>query len=133
MLKAEEEGLITISIDVREDSTLMFIGPLVQCVRSNDYGEVATAWNELRQEICHEVVRKHLIVMAGKWAKEHLKGEAEEYVAESCRMELEYVSLALQRLDPAEQCLESQCPPVCHVSHGTRRDALSTRYNEWER
>ena len=92
ILKAEEEGLITISIEVGELETTQFSGTLVRCVRSMDYGEIATAWNTLRQEICETVVEKHLIPSAAKWAKEHMKGEAEEFVAERCRLELEFVS-----------------------------------------
>lgn len=92
MLKAEEEGLIEITIEVGEMEVQQFSGTLVRCVRSNDYGEIATAWNTLRQEVCEGVVEKHLIPAAGRWAREHMRSEAEEFVAERCRMELEFVS-----------------------------------------
>jgi transcription elongation factor SPT6 len=54
---------------------------------------VATAWNALRQQICDDAVKKFLVPHSVKWLKEHLKRQAEEFVAERCRMELEYVSL----------------------------------------
>ncbi|ORX33718.1 transcription elongation factor SPT6, partial [Kockovaella imperatae] len=88
MLKAEEDGLITISIEVgeMEDS---FTQTLVRCVHADDHGELSRAWNELRKEICDTVVAHHLIPAASKWVKEHMRSQAEEFVAERCRMELE--------------------------------------------
>ncbi len=93
MLKAEEEGLINIAIEVMETETQQFAGTMVRCVRSMDYGEISTAWNELREEVCQDVVRSHLVPGAAKWVKEHLRGEAEDFGADQCRMELEFVSL----------------------------------------
>ena len=92
MLKAEEEGLITINIEVMETEIQQFTGTLIRCVRSMDYGEISTAWNQLREEVCQDVVRNHLVPAAARWVKEYLRGEAEEFVAERCRMELEFVS-----------------------------------------
>jgi transcription elongation factor SPT6 len=91
MLKAEEEGLVNISIEVPEEATRQFIDTLVRCVHSNDYGEISTAWNALREQVCEDVVRKYLVPTGSTWAKEHLRGDAEEYVAERCRIELEFV------------------------------------------
>ena len=96
MLKAEEEGLINIMIEVMDTETQQFAGTLVRCVRSMDYGEISTGWNELREEICQDVVTRHLVPGAAKWVKEHLRGEAEEFVAERCRMELEFVGCCRQ-------------------------------------
>lgn len=92
MLSAEQEGLITIGIEVDPEQTQQFTDTLVRCVRSMDYGEVATAWNAARQEICGTLVSKFLIPGAAKWAKEDMRSKAEEFVAERCRMELEFVS-----------------------------------------
>ncbi|WVF72010.1 transcription elongation factor SPT6 [Kwoniella sp. CBS 6097] len=89
MLRAEEEGLITITLEADELQIQNFVASLTRCCRSNDYGEISTAWNEVRAEICNELTRKYLVPAASKWLKEHLKTEAEEYVAERCRAELE--------------------------------------------
>jgi transcription elongation factor SPT6 len=94
MLKAEDEGLVNISIDVQDDMSKQFIDTLVRCVHSNDYGEVSTAWNAVREQVCDDVVKKYLIPSGARWAREHLRGQAEEYVAERCRIELEFVSLS---------------------------------------
>ena len=92
MLKAEEEGLVQMVIEAPADPMEAFTGSLSRCVRSNDHGEISTAWNEQRAEVIHTLIDEHLIPMAEKWAREHLRSLAEEYVAETCRMELEFVS-----------------------------------------
>lgn len=92
MLQAEEEGLITIAIEVGEPEIKSFADTLVRCVVSNDYGEISKAWNELREGVCWDLVRKNLVPSASRWLREHLRSEAEDYVAERCRMELEFVS-----------------------------------------
>jgi transcription elongation factor SPT6 len=93
ILKAEEEGLITISINVADAQVDAFSGALERCCVSTDYGEIASSWDELRKEVCRDVVKNHLIPMGSKWVKEYLKGQAEDYVAEHCRRELEFVSV----------------------------------------
>lgn len=92
MLQAEEEGLITIKFDVGEEQMGAFADTLVRCCRSDAYGEISKEWNALREAVCHDVVRRLLIPMGSKWLREHLRGGAENYVAERCRMELEFVS-----------------------------------------
>lgn len=92
ILKAEEEGLITISIVVTDHQMKGIVDALERCCVSTDYGEVASKWNELRRGICRDVLDKHLIPMGSKWVKEYLRGQAEDFVAERCRMELEFVS-----------------------------------------
>jgi transcription elongation factor SPT6 len=92
MLKAEEEGLITISIRVAETERSQFVDALLRCATTNDYGTVPSAWNALRKEICEAAFDNHMVPAASKWARDHLRSMAEEFVAERCRMELEFVS-----------------------------------------
>jgi transcription elongation factor SPT6 len=94
MLQAEEEGLIKIIVGVQEATTESFVSTLVRCCRSDEYGEISKEWNDLREGVCQDLVRKMLLPMGSKWIREHLRGEAEEYVAERCRMELEFVSIS---------------------------------------
>lgn len=92
MLQAEEEGLIRIEVQVQEPQTESFIDTLVRCSRSDEYGEISKEWNELREAVCRDLVKRLLLPMGSKWIREHLRGEAEDYVAERCRLELEFVS-----------------------------------------
>ncbi|KAL1411070.1 Transcription elongation factor spt6 [Vanrija albida] len=89
ILKAEEEGLVKIDITVPQIQINDFAGTLVRCCRSGDYSEAGVAWDELRESVCQTVVNKHYIPAATPWLKEHMRSQAEEYVAELCRMELE--------------------------------------------
>jgi transcription elongation factor SPT6 len=93
LLQAEEEGLIKISILVQEPQTESFAATLVRCCRSDEYGEISKEWNELREAVCWDLVRRLLLPMGAKWIKEHMRGEAEDWVAGTARHELEYVSL----------------------------------------
>jgi transcription elongation factor SPT6 len=92
MLQAEEEGLLDITVDVPELAIEAFTGTLVRCCQSDQYGVISKEWNAQREAVCSDVVREKLIPMGRKWLKEHLRGQAEDYVAERCRMELEFVS-----------------------------------------
>jgi transcription elongation factor SPT6 len=76
---------------VAESQSSGFLGSLERCCTSTDYGEVASKWNELRRELCRELIMSHLIPMGSKWVKEYLRSQAEDFVAERCRMELEFV------------------------------------------
>jgi transcription elongation factor SPT6 len=91
MLKAEEEGLINIVIEIGDEEKKSFLDALSRCVHTNEYGEVATAWNELRKDICVDLIDNHLIPAAARWTREVLKGQAEDFVADGSRQELEYV------------------------------------------
>ena len=92
MLRAEEEGLITIDVHIPDDSLELFADAMYRCVEAKDYGTVATAWNKLRKEVVQGVVKDHLLPVGSKWLREHMKSEAEDYVAEHCGKQLEYVS-----------------------------------------
>ncbi|WVR05399.1 transcription elongation factor SPT6 [Kwoniella sp. DSM 27419] len=116
MLRAEEEGLITITLEADEAQVQSFAETLVRCCRSNDYGEISTAWNELRAEICSTVTRDYLVPSACKWLKEHLKSEAEEFVSERCRMELE--SRVNVRPFGAPGMDQGETPSVLALSNG---------------
>lgn len=97
ILKAEDDGLITIDISVSPDQTAGMLEALGRCCKSADHGEVATAWNELRQEVCARLVSEYLMPVGKRWLREYLRGQAEDHVAEAARQELEYVSARLSQ------------------------------------
>lgn len=97
MLKAEEEGLLKVEITVPDVQVADFTGALVRCCLAQDYGELSTTWNAFREEVCKTVVNNTYIPAAAKWAKEHLRTKAEEFVAARCRAELEFVSRESRR------------------------------------
>lgn len=92
MLQAEEEGLIKIEIDAPEDGITAFANTLVRCCQNDTYSEISKEWNALRETVCQDLTRRLLVPMGAKWLREHLRSQAEDYVAELCRKELEFVS-----------------------------------------
>jgi transcription elongation factor SPT6 len=92
MLKAEEEGLIKIDIYAQAEQSKRFLESFLTVTRTNDWSEVALAWNELRKQMCYDLLHVDLIPMATRWVREHLKVEAEDWIADAARSQLEYVS-----------------------------------------
>lgn len=92
MLQAEEEGLIDIVINASDEQIASFADTLVRCCQNDAYGDISKEWNALREGICQDLTRRLLVPMGAKWLREHLRGQAEDFVAELCRRELEYVS-----------------------------------------
>ncbi|WVQ78460.1 transcription elongation factor SPT6 [Cryptococcus sp. DSM 104549] len=124
ILKAEEEGLITIEVTPSQGNEKSFADTLVRCCRSAEFGEVAAAWNEAREEVCHTLTKNFLIPAASKWVKQHLKAEAENYVAERCRAELE---LRVNVRPYASRGMEQgETPSVLAITNGRgdRTDAV---------
>ena len=124
MLKAEEEGLVTISIRVADAERSQFVDALLRCATTNDYGSVASAWNDLRRSICEEAFDQHMVPAASKWARDHLRSMAEEFVAERCRMELEFVGLILNPKLHLANIAAKQCSTLPNIAHGCWRDTI---------
>lgn len=132
--------MVEIAIVAKQDQVEGIVGALERCCRSLDYGEIATAWNALRKDICSRLMTEHLIPVGNKWLKEHLRGQAEDYVAETCRQELEFVSttmgyeLTTQRVNVrpfATPTMEAGATPsVLALSNGRgeMRDAVIAVY-----
>lgn len=91
ILAAESEGLITIEIDLVPQSSANFEEHLIKAYHSEAYGETSKEWNELRAEIIRQAWNESLVPSTAKWIKEHLREQAETYVAERCGDELEQV------------------------------------------
>ncbi|KAI9714051.1 MAG: Transcription elongation factor spt6 [Bogoriella megaspora] len=122
MLKAEEEGLIEIKI--RLDRFELFKERLFKEIESDNYSEVADAWNALRREVLETALTKLEKIMV-KGVKENLKAECENQLARSCREEYS------RKLDqapyrPKGEVLGTQ-PRVLALSNGNGnagRDAI---------
>jgi transcription elongation factor SPT6 len=129
ILRAEEEGLITIDVNIPDDSLELFTDAMYRCVEAKDYGTVATAWNKLRKEVVQGLVKDHLLPSGSKWLREHMKSEAEDYVAEHCGKQLEYVS-ALDSMTMAKLSPARERSAIRRGTHGARRDAKGHRYHQ---
>lgn len=92
MLKAEEEGLV--DVKVRLQNYENFKKRLCSDLESDNFSELADAWNRERREALDMALLKLDKIMT-RGVKENMKTECENQVAKSCREEF------LKRLDQA--------------------------------
>ena len=114
MLKAEEEGLV--EVKVRIENSDSFKKRLYAELESDNYSEIADAWNKERREALDMALLKLEKIMA-RGVKEALKTECENEIAKSCREEY------LRRLDQApykpKGMVIGTIPRVLALSNGT--------------
>lgn len=82
MMKAEEEGLI--DVKVRFQNFDSFKNRLYPDIQSDNFSEVADAWNRERKEVLNLALGKLERIMS-KGVKENIKTECENHVARECR------------------------------------------------
>lgn len=92
MLKAEEEGLV--DVKVRLQNYENFKKRLYGDLESDNFSEVADAWNRERREALDKALSKLDTIMS-RGVKENMKTECENQVAKACREEF------LKKLDQA--------------------------------
>lgn len=114
MLRAEEEGLV--DVKVRIENSESFKKRLYADLESDNYSEIADAWNRERREALDMALLKLEKIMA-RGVKEALKTECENEIAKSCRDEYG------KRLDQApykpKGMMLGTIPRVLALSNGT--------------
>ena len=122
MLKAEEEGLVEIRVRMQNYSS--FKSGLYKDLESDNYSEIADAWNRERREAL-DMALVRLDRVLGKGLKEAMKTECENQVAKECREEYH------RRLDQApfkpKGMVLGTVPRVLALSNGAGsfgRDAI---------
>lgn len=114
MLRAEEEGLV--EVKVRMENPESFKKRLYADLESDNFSEIADAWNRERREVLDMAFVKLEKIMT-RGVKEALKLECENAIAKSCREEY------LRRLDQApykpKGMVSGTVPKVLTLSNGT--------------
>lgn len=114
MLKAEEEGLIDVKVKFQNFGN--FKKRLYADIESDNFSEVADAWNRERREVLDMALGK-LEKMMSRGVKENIKTECENHVAKECRESFS------QRLDQApykpKGMVLGTIPRVLALSNGT--------------
>lgn len=82
MLKAEEEGLIDVKVKFQNFEN--FKKRLYSDIESDNFSEVADAWNRERREVLDMALSKLEKIMS-RGVKENIKTECENHVAKECR------------------------------------------------
>lgn len=128
MLKAEEEGLV--DVRVRFENFEQFRSRLYADIESDNYSEVADAWNRLRRDALNLALSK-LERVINRSVKENIRQECENHVAKECRESFS------QRLDQApykpKGMVLGTVPRVLALSTGTGivgRDPIHWAYIE---
>lgn len=92
IMAAEQELLVNVQVHLHPKNDHTFKTDMVETYKSDFTSELATSWNDLREEVLLHAIEHMLLPDAARWAKNYLKDEAEEYVAQRCAEELEEVS-----------------------------------------
>lgn len=128
MLKAEEEGLV--EVKVRFENFDHFRQRLYPDIESDNYSEIADAWNRTRREVLDMALGK-LERLINRSVKENIRQECENHVAKECREAFS------QRLDQApykpKGMVLGTVPRVLAMSTGTGivgRDPIHWAYVE---
>jgi transcription elongation factor SPT6 len=125
MLKAEQEGLIEIKVRLQNERRIL--DDLTKSIESDNFSEVADAWNALRREIVGQAFGKLHRVIAKGW-KDHMRNMCEGKVANECR------DAYSQKLDQApykpKGMVLGTTPRVLALSNGAgdRADAICWAY-----
>ena len=91
-MAAETEGLVTVDLTIPNFTDR--VKELVEFISSDNFSEVAIAWNKLREDVLGEAIRK-LMPYVTKLVKEFLRVECEDILATICRQKF------IQKLDRA--------------------------------
>ena len=114
MLKAEEEGLVEVKVRLQDYES--FRSRLYGDLESDNFSEVADAWNRERREALDIALSKLDRIMV-RGVRENMKTECENQVAKSCREEF------LKKLDQApykpKGMILGTIPRVLALSNGT--------------
>ncbi|KAK4540159.1 hypothetical protein LTR36_009745 [Oleoguttula mirabilis] len=127
MLKAEREGLVEVQVRLQGEKRLK--DDLYKAIESDNFSEVADAWNVLRKE-CVDVAMTKLHRVIARGVKDTIKNECENSIATLCR------KAYTDRLDQAPYrptgMVLGTIPRVLALSNGVgnRDDAICWAYME---
>lgn len=129
IMAAEQELLVNVQVHLNPQTDHQFKTELVDMFKSDVASEDSAKWNDLREEILMYAIEHMLLPDAARWAKNHLKDEAVEFVAQKCADELEF------RADVApfrpSHLFDGETPSVVAVSNGAgdpKRDSVFVIY-----
>ncbi|KAA1099287.1 Transcription elongation factor spt6 [Puccinia graminis f. sp. tritici] len=131
IMAAEQELLVNVQVHLSPQTDRDIKTELINMFKSDDPSDESAQWNELREEILMFAIEHMLLPDAARWAKNYLKDEAEEYVAQKCADELEFVSQCCpaQHSPPfrPNHLFDGEIPSVVAVSNGAgdpKRDSV---------
>ncbi|EME82602.1 uncharacterized protein MYCFIDRAFT_135751 [Pseudocercospora fijiensis CIRAD86] len=125
MLKAEADGLVEVRVNLKQEKDIR--ANLEAAIQSDNFSQVADAWNELRREIIQLAMKKmHKLISKG--VKDNLKNECENKIAGYCR---DAFTTKLDQAPYKPKGMElGTCARVLALSNGAgnRSDAICWAY-----
>ncbi|KZT70155.1 transcription elongation factor Spt6 [Daedalea quercina L-15889] len=116
ILQAESQHLVTVSITLPAEAKSAFERGLNDAFASDSFSDNARSWNEERSRVVQETLEQHLIPIGVKWAREWIREEAEDFLADQCSQILR------ERVDAAPYATEDmaagETPSVLAMSWG---------------
>ncbi|KAJ3050953.1 Transcription elongation factor spt6, partial [Rhizophlyctis rosea] len=82
IIRAEEEGLVTISVQIEEHA--QFMEDCYKNIKNDHYSDIADSWNQERKAIVDRATKDILFPQATKWVKEMLANDAQDRLAAEC-------------------------------------------------
>lgn len=127
IIDAEQHGLVEVSVGIADEGRI-FKG-LLDLYTSDGFSAVAQAWNEERSSALRTALDKHLYPYAGRWLRERLRQDAEDWLAGRCGDTLEQrINMAPYKPRGLDR---GNVPRVLSVSWGhgdPMRDAIMAVY-----
>ncbi|KAH7107505.1 SH2 domain-containing protein [Auriculariales sp. MPI-PUGE-AT-0066] len=90
ILKAESDMLITVDIHLPQDVQKEWTDSLCEAMVSEDFSDIAQAWNEERRLVAKQVMDTILVPLGAKWVKEWAREELEDFLAGQAAAALQY-------------------------------------------
>ncbi|OLL26201.1 Transcription elongation factor spt6 [Neolecta irregularis DAH-3] len=113
MLKAEEDGLVTVEIEIRNYED--FFRRSLEYIESDNYSELADKWNRQRRMVLETAFSK-LRPNIERLVKENLKSECEDNLASICRRKL-LGKIDVMPLKP-DELKEGESPRILALTNG---------------
>ena len=84
ILAAEAQHLVTVSIELPHSQKEALEAALNAAFASDGESDSARAWNEQRALVVSEALERYLLPVGSKSAREQMRDQAEELLAERC-------------------------------------------------
>lgn len=115
LLKGEEDNLLTIRVDITDYPA--WFSRIAEFYISDGFSDSVHQWNEQRKMIIDQALKEHLMPFMGKYVREKLRIEAQEFVCQASFTSL-YNKINVGPFRGPESHFKSSLPRVVTVSSG---------------
>lgn len=99
ILAAEAEHLVSVSISLPPATKDEIEHRLAEAFTSDNFSDSARGWNQERAKVVREVLDQFLIPVGIKWAREYIRQETEDFLANQAGQALRDVRILVAPRD----------------------------------